>query len=466
VNLALQQAGLVLGLVTYAFALAIAARTGPLTGAPATIMWLATSALRRGSLLRPTAVAVLGLGGLGGFLHGVVIAVAVRPSWPMTLALLVVGMAGGLATASLAVLFQATTRRATTLLNAMSLVLGVLAAAVALPWFYDRASAVAWSGPWGWPLALHELPTPAAWRFAAGFGAIAVLSAVAAMCLVPRIRLADLAAGADGVAAAAAGVASVEPGLALRIAEERSWANRSFRRTGLPRLAAGGAVVGHDLRTLSRGPGRVALMVGIAVVPSLVVDLLGKGPLLAAVWLACALISVGLLTSNARRDRDMPELGRMLALSPRRLVSARIVVPAAAAALWGALSLGVLGAYRFSGTWWEWALLGLATGPAVGAAALRSARRGSVRHHYPPLVTPSGGVIPLGPVFWFAAGPDIGVAFLLPALVCVAVGAAGPLAIAQVVTSIVGAAAFLRVAGGGSILPKQIVALVRPFVRA
>jgi hypothetical protein len=99
-------------------------------------------------------------------------------------------------------------------------------------------------------------------------------------------------------AAAAAGTVSVEPGVAFRVAEERSWAGRTFRRVGLPQLPGWRAVVGHDLKTVTRSSGRILLMAGIAAVPSVVVDVVGAGRLPAAAWLCCALVAVGLFTSK------------------------------------------------------------------------------------------------------------------------------------------------------------------------
>jgi hypothetical protein len=279
--------------------------------------------------------------------------------------------------------------------------------------------------------------------------AAAAVVAVVALGRAGRIRLGALTAGSAATEIAAAGAVALDPGLALRASEERSWAGRRPARTGLPHLTGPGSVLAHDLRTVSRTPGRTLAVVGIAAVPALLADVVGSGLLLAAAWVLCGLVATGVVTSNARRDQDMPQLGRLLGLAPGRLLAARAAVPAAVGAGYGALSLALVSMGGLPGSGWSWAALGVAAGPALAVGALRSARRGPVRHHYPPLVTPVG-LIPTGPLLWLVAGLDLGVLLLLPVVAALRSGSAGTAPAVQAVVSVVGVAAFLLGSGRGN----------------
>jgi hypothetical protein len=162
-------------------------------------------------------------------------------------------------------------------------------------------------------------------------------------------------------AAAAAGTVSVEPGVAFRVAEERSWAGRTFRRVGLPQLPGWRVVVGHDLKTLTRSSGRILLMGSRRYRRSWWTS---SGPAACRLrrgWAArwsrrdCARPTLGVIAT-------CPELGRLLGLSSGSLVGARLAVPAIAGVLWAALSLGLLGGTALAGPWWQWALTGVAAG--------------------------------------------------------------------------------------------------------
>ncbi|MCW2566162.1 MAG: hypothetical protein JWN54_259 [Mycobacterium sp.] len=430
---------LALGAVGYGVLLWVSSRVGPVSGGRATLALLATSPLPRGGLLRPTVAAILAVASVLGGVHGLLVVAVLKPPPGAAAAAVVTAAAGAVLTMAAVVVVQSVARRPAVLLAGAGVVSWVFAALVLVVAPGNRLLRLAWwSGPWGWPLAMAHSGAGGTWAVVAA----AAIGAGLALGRVARIPLGALAAGSAAVETAAAGAVALDPGLALRASEERSWAGRRPARTGLPHLTGTGVVLAHDLRTLGRTPGRVLAMVGIAGVPALLVGVVGHGLLLAAAWAACGLVATGLFTANARRDQDMPQLGRLLGFTPGRLLAARAIVPAAVGAVYAALSLALVAPAGLPGWAWWWAVLGVAAGPALAVAALRSARRGPVRHHYPPLVTPVG-LIPTGPLLWLVAGPDLGVFLLLPVIAALRSGHAGTAPAVQAVVSVVGLAAFL-----------------------
>ncbi|MEU4471894.1 DUF6297 family protein [Micromonospora sp. NPDC023888] len=273
-------------------------------------------------------------------------------------------------------------------------------------------------------------------------------AAPAAVWRLDRLPQRQLAAGSTWGAIAGAGLVTVDPGIASRAAEERRWAARAPRGGGLPRIAGPRAVVGHDLVTARRSPGQFLVAAAALLVPALVGVLTGWGVVLAAGWLLSGLAALAPFTVNARRDRDLPALRRLLNLPGPVLLGTRSVLPAVLAVAWG-VGAGLLLAARTPGAdGWAWPVLGAAAGPGLAAGAVRAARRGAVRHELPPIVTPMG-VLPTGPLHWAATGWDIAVLCTLPALTALVTGAPTAMILPQAIVSLVGLVAFVLVAGRG-----------------
>jgi hypothetical protein len=96
--------------------------------------------------------------------------------------------------------------------------------------------------------------------------------------------------------------------------------------------------------------------------------------------------------------------------------------------VWGLCSLGLVGA---------------AAGLALAAGAMRAARRGRVRHEFPPIVTPMG-YVPTGLLYWVVTGLDLGVLLTAPTFLMIAGGLSPPPAFGlQSVASLVGLGLFI-----------------------
>ncbi|MEN3612687.1 DUF6297 family protein [Plantactinospora sp. ZYX-F-223] len=431
---------LAVGLLWYAAVLLGAARLGPLAAAPARLGWLLPSPTSRRGLLRPTAFAVLALATVAGLLHGGFVAWA--SVTPTELPVLLAGGIAGLALGGLAILAQTFTDGASVLLERSALVLGAVAAALTVLAPSGRFTAAAALGPWAWPQAAADGMSPGA---LAAVGVAAVGVAALALLRLDRVRLASLAAGGTLAQTVSTGVVTLDLGTAARAVEERRWAGRSPRRTGLPRLPGRFAVLAHDVTALRRSPGRLALAAAALLPPALLAGIAGPGPVLAGTWLLCGFVALGTVTGNARRDRDLPALGRLLGLSGRALLTGRLVLPVAVGAGWAAGSLALL-AGDLPGAGPAWLLLGAVAGPGLAVGALRAARRGAVRHDLPPLVTPMG-MVPTGPLHRLVTGVDLGLLCTLPVLLALGTGDPAGALPAQALASLLGVAGFGTVAG-------------------
>ncbi|GAB3986831.1 DUF6297 family protein [Plantactinospora veratri] len=431
---------LAVGLLWYAAVLLGAARLGPLAAAPARLAWLLPSPTSRRGLLRTTALAVLALATVAGLLHGAFVAWASMA--PTELPVLLAGGIAGLLVGGLATLAQTFTDGPSVLLERCALLLGAVAAALTVLAPAGRFTVAEALGPWGWPQTAADGMSPGA---LAAVGVVAVGVAGLALLRLDRVPLTSLAAGGTFAQTVSAGVVTLDLGTAARAVEERRWAGRSPRRTGLPRWPGRFAVLGHDVTALRRSPGRLAVAAGALLPPALLAGITGPGPVLAGTWLLCGFVALGVVTGNARRDRDLPALTRLLGLSSRALLAARLVLPVLVAVTWAAGSLALV-AGELPGAAPAWPLLGAAAGPGLAVGALRAARRGAVRHDLPPLVTPMG-MVPTGPLHRAVTGVDLGLLCTLPALLALGTGDPAGAVPVQALGSLLGLAALLAVAG-------------------
>lgn len=119
-------------------------------------------------------------------------------------------------------------------------------------------------------------------------------------------------------------------------------------------IAGPRAVVGHDLVVARRSPEGLLVAGATLLMPTLLGSLTGWGIVLAAGWLLSGLAAVAPSTVNARRDRDLPALRRLLNLSGPALVGARSVLPTVLAVSWGIGAGALLTARTPGAEGWAW----------------------------------------------------------------------------------------------------------------
>jgi hypothetical protein len=203
---------------------------------------------------------------------------------------------------------------------------------------------------------------------------------------------------------------AVEPSYVSELAQRRYWSRRRLTSTplrsriGLPILAR------QDLLVARRKPRQLVLVAAGLVLPVVA--------LRAAEWVGTVAVLLGgfaaasVTTGAVHTDAENPVLLRLLGLSGRQALRARLLVPTVSAGIWYGTALGILSWLDKMppGPWWA---LGFTLGPAAGVAAVRRARVGAANNSLPPIDTPIGNVS-LGPIIWMLAGLDALVMFGLP----------------------------------------------------
>ncbi|MGN9808968.1 DUF6297 family protein [Micromonospora sp. BQ11] len=202
---------------------------------------------------------------------------------------------------------------------------------------------------------------------------------------------------------------ATEPSFLPDLWERRYWRGRPLRSRSLSRRFP--APIQHDLRILVRKRRRLGWLALATVAPAVVAG--GPGPLVAAAVVVGGSVAAGTTLDATRRDAVQPALLRLLGLTGRRVLAARIVAPAVLSSAWCALAATLLAATGDlpPGPWWAF---GLALGPTVAVTALRRARSGLVDTALPLVDTPAGTFAP-GPLIWLLAGVDQ-LVFAVPAL--------------------------------------------------
>ena len=422
-----------------------AATFGPLSAAPATLMWVATGPVSRGQLLLPRFVAVLALGGLAGA-ASVLIGLSQGPSGTAVGVVIVIGLCAGVAVSAGATAVQATAHEPDRVLRGIAAVTGLVALAVS-------AAPAGMVGPHRWP----GWPTGHGTVWAGV--AVVLAGAVSAFAVrrLDRVRLAALRSAAASTAVVADGVGTADPGLMARVAEERRW-RHSHLHGRLPRMPGGTVIVAHDALALFRLPGRLPVAVALALVPVLVAALSVNETVLAGCWVFAGLLAVGQATTNVRYDADRPTLSRLMGRTDRQLAGLRSVIPTVVAVTWSAASVSLL-LGDATGTLAA-AALGAAAGPALAAGGLRAARRSRVRHDYPLIVTPMG-VVASGPLLWSVQGPDLVVIGALPTLRALTQGGFGAATVVtQAALAIAVLVGYVVTSGGGQPVSAAVRALV------
>jgi hypothetical protein len=417
---------------------------GPVLLDPATAGWLLPLPIRREALLQPrlnralVTGALLGaaLGGVGG----VLLRLAVGGSVPL-LALagaaggclvMVLGVAAGALAEAAGAGLRTALRRIGTALWALPAVPVALALVPAdRPTARGIATALLWSGPWGWavqPLAaaLH-LPADAApatfWPLSvAGAAAVAAVTVVAARQRLGSIDNALLRVRAATVSAVTQSVGTLQPRRARLLVEAaQGRVPDTRRRLPVPRWRPL-LLPWRDATALLRSPTRlvwgllwfaVATPLGSAAGPTHGLRRLE----LAAGALLAGYLAVAQLVEGARLDADDSRVLRGLPLGWPAVVLGHVVTPLAVLLLAGAAAVPVLALAGPTGGS-PLAALGL-LGPALPAlvgGGLVSAYRGDVPLGmlYSGAPSPTGDPGPLLLVLWYVRGPLAAIVLLVP----------------------------------------------------
>nr|WP_225311164.1 DUF6297 family protein [Microbispora cellulosiformans] len=409
-------AGLALVAAAYAGLLVLARALGPVVLPAADASWLVTSPLPRRAVLGRTALLLLSAAVLAGAALGLtalsVFGAPDRLGVRLAAALLL-GVAAGVGGMSAAVLGQQSPASDARL---QVLIAGALSVAV--------LAAVLGAGP-GRRILAAVAGAPASMGAAvAGVASLAaallVRRAWAALARIPAHRILAASTRTARVTSAAT---TLDPGTLTWVMEDAHWRGRALRSRPWPRLVSRSgpapALAWQEWLRVGRRPGRLAALLGAAVLPAVCADATGgaSGPV-AGMLLCGALTAAAMCTGGVRREGGDPALARMLAVGGRAVTAARAGLPALLAASWAALALAALQAVGAlpAGAWW---LFGPAAAPALAAGALRMARRRPIDHSMPVIDTP-GGAVPTGPLVWAATGPDLALLGSLPTLAAIA----------------------------------------------
>lgn len=420
---------------------------GPVTISRAEVTWLLVAPVSRRGLLLPAYARMLVVAMLAGAMIGLAGAGALAPR-PVDIVRLVASAALGAALGALLVALATWAQRGRWVARCAAGGVLVLLAACAAVLLSDRlagAARVAVIFRYALPAGWFGLPTSTLGVVAVTMGLVAFAASVLVGGRLGRLSAGRIRAAAEAVGAYLDSAYAAEPEFAVAAGQRRFWSGRALRTIPLraarrrrilavlpvlPALPALPALARADLRVLRRSGWRLAGLAGTALLPALLAD----GP----VWLVAIALPVGALHAagrtldGVRMDTENPALLRLLGLTGRQAVLARLLVPTMLGAGWCALALGSL-ALRGPGaaepsampvSWGPWWTLGLAAGPAVGVSAVHRARSGRVRHDLPLLDTPAGAISP-GPFIWLFAGSDLLALSTLPALAAVVVGVDG-----------------------------------------
>ncbi|MDV6014759.1 DUF6297 family protein [Haloechinothrix sp. LS1_15] len=301
---------------------------GPLFASAERVFWVISSPVDRTSLLLPKFVVVVGLGAVAGVVWpAAVLGITGPPSGP-TLVLFAGSAALGVALAASGVIVQGTRLR----VHRMQLWLSSLMALAALTLLVGLLSQAVASGvtaplaTFGGDLALVTALIAAAAGLALGYR------------MLRRIRRASLSTGSALASAVATSISWFELNLLGSLLLKRrallQGAVRSVRLRG-SRVAV---LVWADLVRTFRA--RNSLLIWGALIPvPILVSISGVSDLVPVVQLVAAFLATDRLAGGLRFVCRSPGIRRMLGIPERTLRLAHLIVPAAGAILWCAVTV-------------------------------------------------------------------------------------------------------------------------------
>ncbi|WP_421734327.1 DUF6297 family protein [Cellulomonas sp.] len=268
----------------------------------------------------------------------------------------------------------------------------------------------------GW--SVDEVPS-APWWFVVGL--VPVVAGLAVMVdrrlgRMPARSLRESGSVATQAVGAVVSMDSRELGRALTdgaAAPVRRWVSRL-------RTARGpvSALITADVVVLRRSARHVVQLVVAALVPVLVstVPQLASSVGVLLALLIAGSVAMSATGEGARRAEMAPILDRLLPIDAKTVRRLRMVVPAAAMALWSVVAFAAVG--RWASDVPGWIALGLASTPVWAAAAVRASYRPAPNWGGALVSTPMGA-LPTGVATVLARGPDLVVLCLLPVWIAV-----------------------------------------------
>ncbi|KQY47552.1 DUF6297 family protein [Cellulomonas sp. Root137] len=268
----------------------------------------------------------------------------------------------------------------------------------------------------GW--SVDEVPGAPWWFVAALVPVVTLLAVVVDRRLgrMPARSLRESGSVATQAVGAVVSMDSRELGRALTdgaAAPVRRWVSRL-------RTARGpvSALITADVVVLRRSARHVVQLVVAALVPVLVstVPQLASSVGVLLALLVAGSVAMSATGEGARRAEMAPILDRLLPIDAKTVRRLRMVVPAAAMALWSVVAFAAVG--RWASDVPGWIALGLASTPVWAAAAVRASYRPAPDWGGALVSTPMGA-LPTGVATVLARGPDLVVLCLLPVWIAV-----------------------------------------------
>ena len=427
-------AALLLGLLA---ALRYATWQGPVVFRAPDVQWLLGAPLARASLVHSRLarglVAGAATGALLGFGAFVLIEAELGVAAGALLAAAVLGPAAlGLLAAALGWLVERSPVATQAVLRASPLAL-LLAVAVALaPSRVAGATAVLWTGPWGWavgPLVAAAGASVPGWPAQVALLAAATVAALlVAWVRAGTVATEELARRAAARSGLAANLYNLDArGVAL-LRRRSARSALSVRRLRLPRPSWRWlAVPWRDALATLRVPARLGWALTLAGAGVVAVAAEPDRRVLVATAILAGYLAAAQLAEPLRAEADQPDASRQLPWTWGELLLLHCLVPASALTVIGVTATGLawaLGLLHGSAAWLALAGCPLIAAVLVGAAAIVG-QRGRLS---PGTLTTAYGLGELGGpaylVTWAAAGPLLaGLALGIPAALLI--GAAG-----------------------------------------
>ena len=290
----------------------------------------------------------------------------------------------------------------------------------------------------GW--SVDEVPGAPWWFVVALVPVVAVLAVVVDRRLgrIPSRTLRESGSVATQAVGAVVSMDSRELGRALT-----DGAAAPVRRWISPLITARGpvsALITADLVVLRRSARHLVQLVVAALVPVLVstVPQLASPIGVLFALLVAGSVAMSATGEGARRAEMAPILDRLLPLEAKTVRRLRMVVPAAAMALWSVVAFAAVG--RWASDVPGWIALGIASTPVWAAAAVRASYRPAPDWGGALVSTPMGA-LPTGVATVLARGPDLVILGLLPVWIAVLLRTVNaPLLYAQLVLSVIAVA--------------------------
>lgn len=406
-------AGVVLGL---------AARLGPLgVGGAGAAWWLPLPADRRG-LLRPALAWWPVAGGVVGGSIALVAGALSRPSLSVAglLALLTAALTGAaimIAVAGTQTWESPRSRRRVRVLAGIGDALVAIVPGLLVPLAFWRPDAPGWLASLTSASTLDDGVPTGPILVAAGLGVLVLSGWLVVDRRLERVRGADLRSQGARAEHASGAVLSLDP---RELGQAMSHLGGRDGRRGSLRLAwvrgPVTALAAADALAWLRSPRHIAQVIATAALPIAMVfsGLVGSPWLLAVLVAACGVAVAPATAQGPKQAQLVPALDSLFALSAAQTRRARLMVPTVGCAAWAAAVLGAIGLMH--GDVAMWAAIGLASGPAWAAGAIRAAYRTAPDWGGPLVSTPMGAVPP-GAGVAFAQGPDVALLAAAPALI-------------------------------------------------